>query len=246
MSSLSEFDAAFARCPLIAILRGVTPGEVVAVGEVLFDAGFRVIEVPLNSPEPLESIERLAKAFAGRAVIGAGTVLRAAEVTAVRNAGGTMIVSPNTNVGVIAATKSSGLVSLPGFATPTEAFAALEAGATALKLFPAEGASPAVLKAIRAVLPAGARVLPVGGITPGDMQRWLDAGAAGFGIGSALYSPSVALDEIARRARTFVAVWPLTRHASGSSLASTTTTTDSGGKQALTGPVVVNNDEPRN
>jgi 2-dehydro-3-deoxyphosphogalactonate aldolase len=205
MSSLSDFDAAFARCPLIAILRGVRPGEVVAVGEVLFDAGFRVIEVPLNSPEPLESIARLATAFAGRAVIGAGTVLRAADVAAVRTAGGTMIVSPNTNVEVIAATKKSGLVSLPGIATPSEAFAALEAGATALKLFPAEGASPGVLKAIRAVLPAAVRVLPVGGITPGNMAPWLDAGAAGFGIGSALYSPGIAVDEIARRARTFVA-----------------------------------------
>jgi 2-dehydro-3-deoxyphosphogalactonate aldolase len=205
MSSLSDFDAAFARCPLIAILRGVRPGEVVAVGEVLFDAGFRVIEVPLNSPESLESIARLATAFAGRAVIGAGTVLRAADVAAVRTAGGTMIVSPNTNVEVIAATKKNGLVSLPGIATPSEAFAALEAGATALKLFPAEGASPAVLKAIRAVLPAAVRVLPVGGITPGNMAPWLDAGAAGFGIGSALYSPGIAVDEIARRARTFVA-----------------------------------------
>ena len=205
MSSNPEFDAAFARCPLIAILRGVKPGEVVAVGEALFDAGFRVIEVPLNSPEPLESIARLAKAFANRAVIGAGTVLRPAEVTAVRTAGGTLIVSPNTNVEVIAATKQAGLISLPGFATASEAFAALEAGATALKLFPAEGASPAVLKAIRAVLPAGTRVLPVGGITPSGMTPWLDAGAAGFGIGSALYSPGVALDEIARRARTFVA-----------------------------------------
>jgi 2-dehydro-3-deoxyphosphogalactonate aldolase len=206
MSSNPEFDAAFARCPLIAILRGVTPGEVVAVGEALFDAGFTLIEVPLNSPEPLESIARLAKALANRAVIGAGTVLRAAEVTAVRKAGGTMIVSPNTNAEVIAATKQSGLVSLPGVATPSEAFAALEAGATALKLFPAEGASPAVLKAIRAVLPAGVRVLPVGGITPGSMMPWLEAGAAGFGIGSALYSPGVGLDEIARRGRTFVQV----------------------------------------
>jgi 2-dehydro-3-deoxyphosphogalactonate aldolase len=205
MSSLCEFDAALARCPLVAILRGVTPGEVVAVGEVLFDAGFRLIEVPLNSPEPLESIARLAKAFAGRAVIGAGTVLRAAEVAAVRAAGGTMIVSPNTNIEVIAATEQGGLVSLPGFATPSEALAALAAGATALKLFPAEGANPAVLKAIRAVLPAGIRVLPVGGITPGNMQPWLAAGAAGFGIGSALYSPGVALDEIVGRARAFVA-----------------------------------------
>lgn len=204
MSSLSDFDAAFARCPLVAILRGVKPDEVVAIGEALFDAGLRLVEVPLNSPEPLESIARLAKAFANRAVIGAGTVLRAAEVEAVRNAGGTLVVSPNTNVEVIAATKQSGMVSLPGIATASEAFAALEAGATALKLFPAEGANPAVLKAIRAVLPIGVRVLPVGGITPGNMAPWREAGAAGFGIGSALYSPGVALDEIARRARTFV------------------------------------------
>jgi 2-dehydro-3-deoxyphosphogalactonate aldolase len=204
MSSNPEFDAAFARCPLIAILRGVTPGEVVAVGEALFDAGFRLIEVPLNSPEPLESVARLAKAFANRAVIGAGTVLRAAEVTAVRTAGGSLIVSPNTNVEVIAATTKAGLVSLPGCATASEAFAALDAGATALKLFPAEGASPAVLKAMRAVLPRGVRLLPVGGITPGNMAPWREAGAAGFGIGSALYSPGVGLDEIARRARTFV------------------------------------------
>ena len=204
MSNLSEFDAAFVRCPLVAILRGVQPGEVVAVAEALFDAGFRLIEVPLNSPEPLESIARLAKAFANRAVIGAGTVLRVAEVSAVQKAGGAMIVSPNTNADVIAATKQIGLVSLPGFATASEAFAALEAGATALKLFPAEGASPAVLKAMRAVLPRGVRLLPVGGITPGNMAPWREAGAAGFGIGSALYSPGVGLDEIARRARTFV------------------------------------------
>jgi 2-dehydro-3-deoxyphosphogalactonate aldolase len=204
MSSNPEFDAAFARCPLIAILRGVTPGEVVAVGEALFDAGFRLIEVPLNSPDPLESIVRLAKALANRAVIGAGTVLRPAEVSAVRTVGGTLIVSPNTNVEVIAATAKAGLVSLPGCATASEAFAALDAGATALKLFPAEGASPAVLKAMRAVLPRGVRLLPVGGITPGNMAPWREAGAAGFGIGSALYSPGVGLDEIARRARTFV------------------------------------------
>ena len=161
--------------------------------------------MPLNSPDPLDSIARLAKAFAGRAVIGAGTVLREADVAAVAAAGGTMIVSPNTNVEVIAATRQGGLVSLPGIATPSEAFAALDAGATALKLFPAEGASPAVLKAIRAVLPAGVRVLPVGGITPDNMAPWLKAGAAGFGIGSALYSPGVRPDEIAVRARAFIA-----------------------------------------
>ena len=203
MSSIAEFDAALARCPLIAILRGVTPNEVVAVGEALFDAGFRLIEVPLNSPDPLDSIARLAKAFAGRAVIGAGTVLSAVDVAAVQAVGGTMIVSPNANIEVIAATSKAGLVSLPGIATPSEAFAALAAGATALKLFPAEGASPAVLKAIRAVLPAGVRVLPVGGITPESMAPWLKAGAAGFGIGSALYSPGLAPDQIAVRARTF-------------------------------------------
>jgi 2-dehydro-3-deoxyphosphogalactonate aldolase len=205
MNSIAEFDSALARCPLIAILRGVTPDEVVAVGTALFDAGFRLIEVPLNSPGPLDSIARLAKAFAGRAVIGAGTVLCAADVAAVQAAGGTMIVSPNTNIEVIAATSKCGLTSLPGIATPSEAFAALAAGATALKLFPAEGASPAVLKAIRAVLPAGVRVLPVGGITADNMTAWLKAGAAGFGIGSALYSPGLAPDEIAARARTFIA-----------------------------------------
>jgi 2-dehydro-3-deoxyphosphogalactonate aldolase len=215
MSSLPEFDAAFARCPLIAILRGVTPDEVVAVGEALFDAGFRLIEVPLNSPEPLMSITRLAQAFAGRAVIGAGTVLHALEVTAVRKAGGTMIISPNTNGEVIAATRKDGLVSLPGIATPSEAFAALEAGATALKLFPAEGASPAVLKAIRAVLPAGVRVFPVGGITSDSMAAWLKAGAAGFGIGSALYSPGLTPDDVAGRAHAFVAGWKRARADAG-------------------------------
>jgi 2-dehydro-3-deoxyphosphogalactonate aldolase len=205
MSSIAEFDAALTRCPLIAILRGITPREVVPVGEALFDAGFRLIEVPLNSPHPLESIALLAQAFARRAVIGAGTVLCASDVAAVHRAGGTMIISPNTDATVIAATISSGLVSLPGIATPSEAFAALQAGATALKLFPAECSSPAVLKAMRAVLPAGVRVLPVGGITPESMGPWLKAGAAGFGIGSALYSAGLALDVLALKARAFVA-----------------------------------------
>jgi 2-dehydro-3-deoxyphosphogalactonate aldolase len=189
----------------------VTPHEVVAVGEALFDAGFRLIEVPLNSPDPLDSITLLAKAFAGRAVIGAGTVLRVSEVAAVQSAGGTLIVSPNTNVDVIAATSQGGLVSLPGIATPSEAFTALGAGATALKLFPAEGANPAVLKALHAVLPAGTRVLPVGGITADNMAPWLKAGAAGFGIGSALYSRGLAVDQIAVRARTFVTAWQQAR-----------------------------------
>jgi 2-dehydro-3-deoxyphosphogalactonate aldolase len=159
----------------------------------------------LNSPDPLDSIARLASALAGRAVIGAGTVLRETDVAAVQAAGGTVIISPNANVEVIAATASAGLVSLPGVATPSEAFAALEAGATALKLFPAEGASPAVLKAMRAVLPDGVRVLPVGGITLDSLATWMNAGAAGFGLGSALYTPGLAPGEVAVRARNFIA-----------------------------------------
>ena len=205
MSNLAAFDTAFQCCPLIAILRGVRPSEVVNIAQVLFEAGFTLIEVPLNSPEPFESIARLAQTFTDRAVIGAGTVLRESEVAAVRAAGGTMIISPNANPKVIGATVDAGLVSLPGVATPTEAFAALQAGATALKLFPAEGASPAVLKAMRAVLPADARVLPVGGITPEGMAPWVIAGAAGFGLGSALYKPGLAADAVAVRARSFIA-----------------------------------------
>lgn len=205
MSHIAEFDAAFARCPLIAILRGVKPDEVEGIGDALVDAGFALIEVPLNSPEPLDSIARLAKRFAGKAVIGAGTVLREAEVAAVRAAGGTMIISPNANMAVIAASAAAGLVSLPGVATPSEAFAALDAGATALKLFPAEGASPAVLKAMRAVLPKATRVLPVGGIAPDNMTPWREAGAAGFGIASSLYKPGFDAAEVSARAKAFVA-----------------------------------------
>ena len=205
MTHVAAFDAAFARCPLIAILRGVKPDEVEAIGETLVEAGFTLIEVPLNSPEPLDSIGRLACRLKGRAVVGAGTVLTAADVASVADVGGTMIISPNTNVDVIAAAAGAGLVSLPGFATPSEAFAALTAGATALKLFPAEAASPAVLKALGAVVPAGTRLLPVGGIAPDNMAPWLAAGAAGFGLGSALYKPGMAAAEVGDRARAFVA-----------------------------------------
>lgn len=204
MSHIAAFDATFATCPLIAILRGVRPDEVEAIGEALVEAGFTLIEVPMNSPDPLDSVARLAKRFAGRAVIGAGTVLREDQVAAVSAAGGTMIISPNANLRVIAASAAAKLVSLPGIATPSEAFAALEAGATALKLFPAEAASPAVVKAMRAVLPKEARLLPVGGIAPDTMAPWTAAGAAGFGLGSALYKPGMSAADVGANARAFV------------------------------------------
>ena len=205
MTTHAAFDAAFARCPLVAILRGVEPDAVEAIGEELVAAGFTLIEVPMNSPDPLDSVARLAKRLGGRAVIGAGTVLDVAQVAAMRDAGGQMVISPNADLDVIRASAAAGLASLPGIATPSEAFAALKAGASALKLYPAEGASPAVLKAMRAVLPKTVRVLPVGGITPEDMAPWRAAGAAGFGLGSALYKPGMTAAEVGRNARSFVA-----------------------------------------
>ena len=204
MSHIPAFDAAFARCPLIAILRGVKPDEVEAIGDALVEAGFTLIEVPMNSPEPLDSIGRLARRLEGRAVIGAGTVLRVSQVEEVRGAGGTMVITPNANTDVIAATAAAGMVSLPGVVTPTEAFAAIDAGATALKLFPAEGSSPNILKAMRAVLPKDMRLLPVGGVAPDTMGPWRDAGAAGFGLGSALYKPGLTAAQVGERARAFV------------------------------------------
>jgi len=204
MTSLAAFDAAFASCPLVAILRGVRPDEAVSIGEELVAAGISLIEVPMNSPDPLDSVARLVEALGERAVIGAGTVLTVDQVAALRDAGGRMVISPNANLEVIRASAAAGLVSLPGIATPSEAFAAIEAGATALKLFPAEAASPAVLNAMRAVLPGGIRVLPVGGITPEAMAQWRGAGAAGFGLGSALYRPGTTAAEVGERARAFV------------------------------------------
>lgn len=204
MTSLAAFDAAFASCPLIAILRGVRPDEVVAIGEELVAAGFTLIEVPMNSPDPLDSVARLVAALGDRAMIGAGTVLTVDQVVAMRDAGGRMVISPNTNIEVIRASAAAGLVSLPGIATPSEALAALDAGATALKLFPAEAASPTILKAMRAILPSDLRVLPVGGIVPEGMAPWRQAGAAGFGLGSALYKPGMTAGEVGARARAFV------------------------------------------
>lgn len=205
MSAVAAFRAHLAACPLVAILRGLTPGEADDIGAALVEAGIRIIEVPLNSPDPLASIERLARRFGGVATIGAGTVLDVAAVRSVRDAGGRIIVSPDSNIDVIAAAAAAGLVSAPGYFTPTEAFAALRAGAHALKLFPAEGASPAVLKAQRAVLPKDVPVLAVGGVKPTTIADWRAAGADGFGIGSALYKPGMSAAEVSAAAAKFVA-----------------------------------------
>ncbi|WP_421682841.1 2-dehydro-3-deoxy-6-phosphogalactonate aldolase [Stutzerimonas urumqiensis] len=193
--------------PLIAILRGLTPAEAVPVGRALYDAGLRMIEVPLNSPEPLDSIRRLVDALGEGCLIGAGTVLSETQVEAVVKAGGRLIVSPNMNPAVIRASRAAGLVSAPGVATPSEAFAALEAGADVLKLFPAEQLGPAVLKAWRAVLPADCPLLPVGGITPEGMAAYRQAGASGFGLGSALYRPGQSAEAVGRNARDFANAW---------------------------------------
>lgn len=192
-------------CPLVAIVRGVTPDEAEAIGDAIFESGMRIIEVPLNSPEPLKSIERLARKFGETMLVGAGTVLRPDEVKQVGDAGGRILVSPDTNTEVIAATAAAGLVSSPGYFTPSEALAAIRAGATALKLFPAEGASPTLLKAQLAVLPKNIPVLAVGGIKPDNMRPWLDAGATGFGLGGGLYKPGQSAADTLQKARAYIA-----------------------------------------
>lgn len=204
---MTSFAEAMAALPLVAILRGIKPGEALAIGEALVAAGFRLIEVPLNSPDPFASIDLLAKALAGRAVVGAGTVLRVEDVDALAAAGGRLVVSPHTDIEVIAHAKARGLHAVPGFATPSEGFAALKAGADALKLFPAEAAPPNVLKAMKAVLPKAVAVLPVGGIAPETMAAYVAAGAAGFGLGSALYKPGDDAAAVALKARAFVQAW---------------------------------------
>ena len=193
------------QCPLVAIIRGVTPDEVEAIGEAIYQGGIRIIEVPLNSPEPLESIGRLARKFEERMLVGAGTVLDPADVSKVGDAGGRIIVSPDTNIEVIAATARAGLVSSPGYFTPSEAFRAIRAGANMIKLFPAEGATTKVLEAQLAVIPAHIPILAVGGVTPDNMRPWLDAGAAGFGLGGGLYKPGQSAADTLEKARSYVA-----------------------------------------
>jgi 2-dehydro-3-deoxyphosphogalactonate aldolase len=204
MSAAELFRQRLDECPLVAIIRGVTPDEVEAVGEVLYAAGIRIIEVPLNSPDPLASIGRLVKRLGDRALIGAGTVLQPEQVAQVRDVGGRLIVSPNTYTAVIEATVAAGMVSSPGFFTPSEAFEALRAGAHALKLFPAEAATPAVVKGQRAVLPRDVPLIVVGGVNPANMKPYLDAGADGFGLGSGLYAPGRSMDEVASAAKAYV------------------------------------------
>lgn len=195
------------RLPLVAILRGLEPERAVAVGEVLVEAGFDIIEVPLNSPEPLTSIAALVEALGDCALIGAGTVLTEAQVDYLAAIGAQLVVSPNCNPAVIRRTAAHGMVSMPGVVTPTEMFAALEAGATGLKIFPAEMVSPAIIKAVRAVLPPQVPVLAVGGINAGNMGEFLAAGAAGFGIGGSLFKPGKPLAEINADARAIVAAF---------------------------------------
>ncbi|MCI4591752.1 2-dehydro-3-deoxy-6-phosphogalactonate aldolase [Sphingobium sp. BYY-5] len=202
-----DFATAFARCPLVAILRGVRPDEVEAIGDALVAAGFTLIEVPMNSPDPLDSIGRLARRFAGQALVGAGTVLTVDQVAQVQGVGGQLVISPNSDLSVIAATAKAGMISMPGYFTPTEGFAAVQAGAAALKLFPAEAATPAVLKAQRAVFPKHLPILVVGGVNPGNMGPWVQAGANGFGLGSALYKPGTTAQQVGEAASAFISGW---------------------------------------
>ena len=192
---------------LIAILRGIAPEQAVDAAEVLIAAGIRVIEVPLNSPDPFTSIERMVRAVGDAALIGAGTVLRVGDVAALAAAGGRLVVSPNMNVAVIQASVAAGMQSWPGIMTPTEAFAALEAGATGLKLFPGNLIGPQGLKAMRAVLPAGTQIYAVGGAGPDNFADWIAASANGFGIGSALFTPGMTIPQLARNAQAIVAAY---------------------------------------
>jgi 2-dehydro-3-deoxyphosphogalactonate aldolase len=205
MDPLATFRSYLEQCPLVAIIRGVKPEEVEEIGAALFEAGIRIIEVPLNSPEPLDSIARLARAYGDKALIGGGTVLTPDNVVRVRDAGGRIIVSPSVNTAVIETAVKHGLVSSPGYFTPSEAFTALSAGAHVLKLFPAEAAAPAVVKAQRAVIPRVVPLLAVGGITPDSMAAYLDAGADGFGLGGGLYKPGQSAAEVSAQAHGFVA-----------------------------------------
>jgi 2-dehydro-3-deoxyphosphogalactonate aldolase len=203
----NRFVDALARLPLVAILRGVTPPESPAILRALISNGFLLIEAPLNSPDPYESIRAMRAIAPPEALVGAGTVKNPQEVEAVAAAGGDLIVMPHADVAVVAAAKARGLIALPGVATPTEAFAALGAGADGLKAFPAEMITPSVIKAWRAVVPSNVPIMPVGGITPDSMAPYLAAGATGFGLGSALYRPGDSAAQVSEKAGAFVSAW---------------------------------------
>ncbi len=202
---MSRLDEALTGCPLIAILRGIEPTEVLDVGQALYDAGIRVIEVPLNSPQPLKSIEILAGQFGGNALIGAGTVMTADNVIEIRDAGGELIVMPHSDSEVIDEAKAEGLICLPGVATPTEGFAALARGADGLKMFPGEAMPPKIIKAWRAVFPPATKLMPVGGVSADNIPDFLAVGASGFGIGTALYAPGRSASDVKDRAEALVA-----------------------------------------
>ncbi|MBB4267962.1 2-dehydro-3-deoxy-6-phosphogalactonate aldolase [Roseospira visakhapatnamensis] len=210
MSSRSlvvRYEAAIQALPLVAILRGLTPAEAAPHAEALYGAGFRLIEVPLNSPDPFDSIKTMRACLAEDAIVGAGTVTKAGDVARLAEISADLVVMPHADTAVIAAAKAAGLICLPGVATLTEAFAALAAGADALKIFPAEMIQPVAVKAMGSVLPAGTRLFPVGGITPETMAPFREAGASGFGLGSALYKPGIDAAEVAVRARHFIEAW---------------------------------------
>ena len=205
MSAVEDFRRYFAECPLVAIIRGVTPAEAEGIASALYDGGIRIIEVPLNSPQPLDSIRIIAERFGDRTLVGAGTVLDPEDVLKVRGAGGRLIVSPNTNTAVIEATVAAGMISSPGYFTPSEALAAIQAGAHSIKLFPAEAASRKVVKSQKAVLPKDIPLIVVGGVTPDAIPGWLEGGADGFGLGGGLYQPGQDAETTLEKARAYVA-----------------------------------------
>jgi len=207
MTLLERWQDTLKSLPLVAILRGITPGEALAVGEQIVAAGFKVLEVPLNSPEPFESIKLMAEAFGKDAIVGAGTVLKVEDVDRLAEVGGQICISPNANPAVIRRAKELGLISFPAFFTATEAFTAIDAGADALKLFPAELAGVKGLKALKAILPKTMPVFPVGGVEPSNMKEYLDVGAAGFGIGSSVYKPGDTAEVAFKKAKAFTDAW---------------------------------------
>ena len=209
-SLVTRFAAAISTLPLVAILRGITPPEAESIAQGLYEAGFRLIEVPLNSPNPFDSIAIMRRVLPDDVLVGAGTVLSIEQVRSLKASGGELVVMPHSDIAIIQAAKEAGLICIPGVATPTEAFAALAAGADALKIFPAELVTPPILKAIRVVLPKRTLLLPVGGITPDNMKPYIDAGATGFGLGSALYKPGMSASEVAATAKKFVIGWQRT------------------------------------